>query len=161
METPASTPDRIEWSIHPAGRAPGKAACVVVIIAFAIVASVLLMGQWVAGLFAFLCLLGSTSDFLFPVRFSLTEEGVRVRGWGSDRGMKWEMVRRVTCGEGRIHLSPFSVPTRLDRFRGLELRFDPSEGELQERVLRRIQVSIPSATPDRISAGDCTKAAAP
>lgn len=132
------TAQPIEWKLHRARRQPLKAFVLLAIIIAVAALSAQMMGQWVAGVFAMACLLGSTTDFLFPLRFRIDRSGISVKGFGVDREMPWEAVKRITTGSGWIHLSPFKIPTRLDRFRGLQLVFAPEDTLLREDILAAV-----------------------
>lgn len=135
----------VEWVHHPARRSPWKAAGVVLIISAATVVAAVSMRQWVAGAFTLLCLIESTNEFLFPMRFTLTDESARMRGVGVDKEMRWASVKRVMLGEGRVYLSPFVIPTALDRFRGIELRYEPSDDVLRDQIVSRVEAAVPCA----------------
>lgn len=67
------------------------------------------------------------ADYLLPVTYRLTEEGVEVRQLLPRAFLPWERVRRCVVTEEGLFLSPLSRPSRLDAYRGVLLRNVPPE----------------------------------
>jgi len=91
------------------------------------------------GSFAFLCLMGATAEFLFPIHYAITPNGVSLRRLGVDREMRWDEVRRV-------HVTD-SSPTRMDAFRGMELRMDPANESLRKRIIESLRARVVDVIP--------------
>ena len=72
---------------------------------------------------AIVLLLGTASEYLFPVTFSFDEDGVSTKGLTNRSALKWSEVKRVLIGSKDVVLTPLPVPSRLDEFRGVVIRF--------------------------------------
>jgi hypothetical protein len=105
----------------------------VVIVAGAGAAGVGFRSQ-VAGIIAFALLLGSVSDYLFPVRYRLNREGVEARGLLFLRRMKWSEVRQVRREAMGVKLSSLARPSRLEAYRGIYLWFEGNEPEVMAAI---------------------------
>ncbi len=89
------------------------------------------MDVFLTGL-AVLILLGSLAPFYFPTSYRMTEDGISIRTATGSREKTWGLYRRYEADRYGVLLSPFDTPSRLDRFHGLNLRFDTLD---RERVL--------------------------
>jgi hypothetical protein len=130
----------MEWTVHLARRQPFKAAIVVLVIALTLAVGWL----WVHPLIAFLMglfLLNAVGEFLFPLRFRVTREGVEVSSFLHDRKLRWEQIRRMEVHPDGIFLSPYPKPTQLDNLRGIWLRWD-GEPEGLQRLVKICQANI-------------------
>lgn len=76
-----------------------------------------------------LLLVSATCDFLFPMTFELTEEGVCSNGLLRRDYIAWKEVLRVLPLPDGVLLSPLPTPSRLDAFRDVTLRFAIEEEE--------------------------------
>lgn len=125
----------LEWSVHLAGtrRARTAAALAVIIIASTFVS--LLWHSPGLGIVAFVLLLLATSEYFFPIRYSITEQAVHCRNFLNYRRLAWKSVRSCFPDGDGIKLSPLTRPSRLEAFRGIYLRL-PSKGAaaLREQV---------------------------
>jgi hypothetical protein len=78
-------------------------------------------------------LTGSLAPYYLPTRYRMTEDSVSFRTFfGRGKEKPWDLFRRFQVDRHGALLSPFDNPSRLDRYHGLNLRFD--EGD-RERVL--------------------------
>ena len=89
-------------------------------------------------------LLGTASDYLFPVTFTLDDENVTVKGITNRSTMKWSEVKRLLIGDRDVVLTPLAKPSRLDEFRGVVVRF-ATDNEVGDRasVLAFIRAAKP------------------
>jgi len=130
----------MEWRVHLARHQPVKAAIVVLVIALTLAVGWL----WVNPLVAFLMglfLLNAVGEFLFPLRFRVTKEGVEVSSFLHDRKLRWEQIRRMEVYPSGVFLSPYPKPSQLDNLRGIWLRWD---GEIEglQRLVKICQANI-------------------
>jgi hypothetical protein len=104
------------------------------------------------GLAAIVLLVGSVKEFLFPVQYRITKTGVESLTVGSRMELAWKDVRRCMVEANQITLTPLAVPSRLDAFRGVTLRFaqDGESGDC-ESVLRACMHFVPNLMPVRDS----------
>lgn len=128
----------LTWRLHLAAQQPAKAvlvgACVVLT---GVCAQLSLHNPWLT-LASSLLLVSSVADFLFPVRYTLTTAGAEVRSWVSAQAIAWEKVRRCYQDAEGLKLSPLPRLTRLERFRGVYLRFAGN----REEVLAVVQEQL-------------------
>ena len=69
-------------------------------------------------------LTSALSEYLLPVEYRLTDRGAHAScGPFQKLYLSWDDVRRATHGGDGVHLSPLPRPSRLDRFRGVRLRY--------------------------------------
>ncbi|MCX7702811.1 MAG: hypothetical protein N2234_01735 [Planctomycetota bacterium] len=88
-------------------------------------------------LFFALLLFLSLRRFFLPTIYILDDEGVSVitAGWVKKR--KWNEFRNAYFHKVGIHLSPFEKPHFLDSFRGVFLRYNRKEKNLQQEEVER------------------------
>ena len=113
----------LEWTIHLARRRPRQAAAVVGVVAAGSLAAGYGFRSVVLGVLAAFLLVGAISDYLFPVRYTITPGGIDVRGPLHRRRMAWQQVRRVVRDQHGVKLSPLPAPSRLQAYRGIYLWF--------------------------------------
>lgn len=124
----------LEWTVHLASEEPAKAAAVVVVAFGAGVVSALVFGNPIAFLVGFLAILGSTAEFLLPVRYRLDARGARRKvGWSLTQ-IEWKDVRRVIEGTDGVKLSPLERSSGLAPFRGVYLRFGSRQREVLDLI---------------------------
>jgi hypothetical protein len=116
-----------EWRVHLMLGNARKSAAVVAACVLALVLAYVAFGIWLTILGA-LMLFGSLSDWFLPVTYRLTTRGASYTNFVFRRRIAWDDVRSTYASDFGVKLSPFSRPTRLDRFRGIILRFAAGEG---------------------------------
>ena len=129
----------MQWTVHLARRHPAKTIIALVIVAAAAVCAGIGFGGWWAGVLAGVLLVAAISDFLFPVRYVMNEEGVQARGLVMRRRMGWPQVRRVARDGLGVKLSPLARPSRLEAYRGIYLWFSDNADEVMEFIARHTE----------------------
>ena len=130
-----------EWSVHPIRQEPRKLATFLLLLLLANGILFLLL-RWMYTSHAYLAvlgnlvLIGSVSDYLFPVRFRLTEEGADYRNLLLRKHISWADVRNCYVSDYGVKLSPLEKQSRLDAFRGFILIFNNNREEIIEHVKR-------------------------
>ena len=115
--------ESLSWTSWPMLRSPIRAVLAV--------AFVVLMAWTIQAMFrttyftvvAVLLVWGQVAGFFMPTRFSLTGDGVSVRGLVSRREKDWSEFRSYYVDRGGVLLSPFMERSRLERFRGVSIQF--------------------------------------
>jgi hypothetical protein len=133
-----STGEVIEWQVHLARAQPGKALAVAGAILAAAALCLSLFHNGLFALFTAAALLGATAEFLFPIRYRLTEEAAEMRNLHNWRRITWDEVKKAYLLDEGIKLSPLGVRTRVEPFRGVLLRFGPGAGE-RETLLAAVR----------------------
>ena len=86
-----------------------------------------------------LALLGSLSEFLFPIHYRLTRRGAQARQGPATWQIDWRDVRHAYLAPDGIKLSPLPRPQpHLEPLRGVFLRFG-DDGEAVLAVVRRLR----------------------
>lgn len=128
----------LSWRLHLAAQQPAKAVLAGAAVVFTVVCAHLsLHNPWLT-LASGLLLASSVADFLFPVRYTLTSAGAEVRGLASAHAIAWSAVRRCYQDAEGLKLSPLPRWTRLERFRGVYLRFAGN----REQVIAVVQEQL-------------------
>ncbi len=130
-----------EWSVHRIRQDPRKMSAVILLLILANTL-LLLIHRALYSAFPYLVLLGnliligSLSDYLFPVRFRLTSEGADYRNLILKKRISWAQVRNCYVSDQGIKLSPLKRSSRLESFRGFVLLFNNNREEVIEHVKR-------------------------
>jgi len=122
-------------------------------VAFVVVVAWFLQTWLDAGYFTILAVAlvwGQVAGFFLPTWYSLTDEGVFVRGLLSKRQKPWSEFRSYYVDHGGVLLSPFPVPSRLARFRGLSLQFHGN----REQVVAFVEERLKEREDDDADVGD-------
>ena len=130
-----------EWSVHRSRREPRKLG---ILILFLFAANVLLFAFYreiyinhtFFALLGNMILIGSISDFLFPVRFRLTNKGAEYKNFLMKKHIAWQDVKNCYLYDEGIKLSPLTSPNRLENFRGFMLLFNNNKDEVLNHVKR-------------------------
>ena len=90
-------------------------------------------------LIALATLLVSTAPFFLPTRYTMTRRGMIQQRARVVRDRPWSTIRRVSAGPGAMLLSPYRVPSWLERHRGLIVMFDgANRAEVLETARRLV-----------------------
>lgn len=136
----------LRWQVHLARRAPKRLGVVLVALLGVPLIAYLLFRHWLMAVAGFWMIFSACAEFLLPVRYSMSEQGVRQRTALGVRVMNWSEVKRVVASKGGVLLSPFAQPSRLDAFRGIFLWYGDQEAKIQEALsqwappLQKVQV---------------------
>ncbi len=132
----------LEWRAWPLAQYPGRTAAAVVVVAAA-GAAVAWVAQNVAfGVVGALILLFSLQAHFLPRRYRLDDAGVTVDAAGWKRTRPWDYFHSYYDDKLGIMLSTFSYPSRLDSFRGLNLRYGAAR---RDEVLAFVAARLPRA----------------
>ena len=129
----------IEWSIHLARRRPRQAAGAIGLIVLGAAAAGFGFGSALLGGLAAILLVASVSDYLFPLRFALTEAGAEARGALLRRRIAWSQVRRARRDHLGVKLSPLPRHSRLDAYRGIYLWFEGNDDDVMSFIAHHVR----------------------
>jgi len=125
-----------EWTVHLARLQPAKLVGIAAGMIAAFALGCMAFESWVGGALGAGLVSSAVAEFLLPIRYRLTTDAAHC-SYGLARLMiPWQSVRRVIVGSSSLRLSPFAGPSRLDAFRGVELRWD--DAVMPEERLREI-----------------------
>ena len=136
-----------EWTVHLLHRDPQRAWGVVVAAVIAAVGAVFFFHSILFAAGGLLLILSSAAEFLFPIRYRLTDDGVTCAFGLTRSEIAWSAVRRLIPAVDGVKLSPLPSPSRLDAFRGVLLRFGP-DGQPGDRALVTQFVETQMATSE-------------
>lgn len=134
----------LEWSIHLLRQDPRRAWAVAVAAGVAAALGFALFRAPLVSAAAVLVIVFSAAEYLFPMRFRLTNHRATMACGLTRLEMPWERVRRVDARGAAICLSPFLTPSRLDGFRGIVLRCAPDgDRATGAEVLSIVRAMVP------------------
>lgn len=138
----------LAWRVHLMRRAPDRLPVLMMVLFLGAGCVWLMFRQLLPVAAAMVLLVGSCSDFLFPIRYRLNAEGLRAEGLTFRMRMEWNEARRCVLEPRAVTVTPLPVPSRLDAFRGVTLRFAPS-GQPGDRasVLAALRCYVPTLLP--------------
>lgn len=126
----------LSWSVRLIRRRPRRALLAIAAVFFASLAVLLSSHNPLLAGIAVLLLLSAISEYLFPIHYRLTEQGIHMRNFLTFRYLPWPQVRYCYKGSQGIKLSPLPNSSWRAAFRGISLWV---EGEEQERVAEIIR----------------------
>lgn len=123
----------MRWRVHLARKHPTQALLCGAAIAAAMVAGYHAVGA-LGPIAAVGAMVGSLSEFLFPMTYEITRDGASCRTLLKSAEIKWDRVRRCYVDDCGVKLSPLTGASRLEAFRGVYLRFDGNRDQVVEAV---------------------------
>jgi hypothetical protein len=126
----------VTWTAHPARRRPRDVALAVAVIATTMGVVLMSFESALLTVVAGVVLVSSIAPFLFPTRYTVTEDGVAAERIFRRRERRFADLRRLDVGDRAALLSPFRAPSWLDRQRGLLVFFDGADRDEVLRILR-------------------------
>lgn len=127
----------LTWTVHLLRREPGRAKILALCLGVALLLGLLLFHNLALALLPVAVFALSLSDFLFPVRYTLTAQGAQARSLVSHLEMPWMDVRHAYIAADGVKLSPLRQRgSRWEPLRGIFLRFD---NENQDAVIDCVQ----------------------
>lgn len=142
----------LEWRVHLLQRDPARLPLVGAMLLLGFVAVYLMFQSFLSAMVAVLLLVASISEYLFPVRYRITAEGVQADALTSRMRLSWQQARRLVPERQSLLVSPLPAPSRLDAFRGVLLRFAP-EGQPGDcasvvEAIKRFAPCLAATLPD-------------
>lgn len=114
----------LTWRIHRLASEPKKIPLVAGGYAVALLLWRTIFPQPLALFLPVFALTSALAEYLFPVEYRLTSKGAYLNcGPAQKLFLAWEDIRRATRGSDGVYLSSLKLPSRLDNFRGIRLRF--------------------------------------
>ena len=120
----------LSWSVHLLRREPRRARRLALALAGVFVLSLYLFHSFWLALLPVLAVLLSLSEFVFPVRYTLTSQSAAARHGLTSLEIRWADVRHAYLTEEGVKLSPLRAKnSRSEPLRGVYLRFDEGNRE--------------------------------
>lgn len=123
----------LSWTVHLAREHPLRTAVSVAFVLSASAGAFFAVGPTAAVIVAGV-VVASLSEFLFPVRYVVTDETASCRMLLNRTEIRWANVKRCYVDNLGVKLSPLDRVSRLEAFRGVYLRFAGNENEVIETV---------------------------
>ena len=128
----------LTWTVHLIAGQPKKQAQIAAVLLAVLAASLGLFHSFWLALAPVLALLFSLSEYLFPVRYTLTQQSASVRHGLTALEIRWADVRHAYLTDDGIKLSPLKVKnSRFESLRGVFLRFDACNRDAVVDAVRR------------------------
>jgi hypothetical protein len=124
--------ETLEWRCQPVRERPVAGLLVALLIAFLTVGAQLSFEDPVLTVLSAVVLSVSVAPFYLPTRYRIADDRVSIRSVFGRKEKSLKLYRRIAADRRGVLLSPFDQPSRLDKFHGLNLRFDSAD---RERVL--------------------------
>ena len=137
----------LSWVAHPARRAPGRTVFAIVIVLGMVVLTRVGLQSNLLAVIALATLLVSTAPFFLPTRYTMTRRGMIQQRARVVRDRPWSSIRRVSAGPGAMLLSPYRVPSWLERHRGLIVMFDGANRAEVLETARRLVADAAATAP--------------
>lgn len=140
------TPPSLSWRAWPLLEYPGRSALAAVAVAGTAAA---IYFMWDSALFAVLgavVLALSLHGHILPRRYRLDDDGVFVSVIGIKKRRPWDYFHSYYADRLGVMLSTFTYPSRLDSFRGVNLRFARDN---RDDVVAFVATRLPAAEKRR------------
>ena len=111
------------WRVHLWRRNPARLPLLIAAILLAAIMVLLVFRSGWLALATVVLLIGSTSEYLFPISYQITAEGVFANVLLNRLALKWSEMRRIVSDSESVLLTPLEFASRRDGFRGVVLRF--------------------------------------
>jgi len=135
-------PETLEWRAWPLVQYPVRSALGLALAAAAVATIYVLLRHVGLTVIFGAALLTSLHGHLLPRRYRLDDEGATVKVLGMKRTRPWDYFHSYYDDRLGVMLSTFAYPSRLDTFRGVNLRFAPDN---RERVVAFAAARLPRA----------------
>ena len=121
----SATGESLCWKVHLLRSQPARLPGIIAVGGVGAVCVWLMFGAWLPAVAALLLLAGSVSEYLLPITYRLTPQGITQESLTSRLVLSWKDARRCRLGKRGILILSLAAPSRLDAFRGVLLRFAP------------------------------------
>jgi len=126
----------LAWKVHLLRENPSRLLLIVPVVLVGLLVSYAIFHSPIFPAVALLLFTGALADYLFPVRYELTDRGASCRTLAGRTFMEWPRVKKYYLDDRGIKLSPLETVGRLEAYRGVYLRFGGNRGEVIETVRR-------------------------
>lgn len=131
----------LRWTSHPLREEPpSKSALLLATILVLAVGAGLSFDGLIYGLLTLGLLTGFLSRYFAPTRYECSEDGLLISHLGNRRLRPWDRFHRIAAFPEGLFLSPFSRPSRLDRFQGTFIRYSGNGDEVRSFVEKQLAI---------------------
>ena len=136
IEGAAKAEPILAWKVHLVREHPAKMLLIAPVLVFSLVVCYVFTHSPVFMAVTFILLASSLADFLFPIRYEITERGASSKTLLGRNAVEWKRVKKYYLDDRGIKLSTLPRPGRLEAYRGLHLRFGDNRDQVIEAVRR-------------------------
>lgn len=126
----------LTWKVHLLRDNPKKLLLVIPIFMLTMIICYATFHSFFYMAVAALLFIIALNDYLFPVRYEITEHAAASFAVFAKSRIEWGSVRKYYIDDTGIKLSPFENQTRLEAYRGVYLRFGSHKDEVTAAVRR-------------------------
>ncbi|MCX5800729.1 MAG: hypothetical protein NTX17_05010 [Candidatus Eisenbacteria bacterium] len=113
-----------------------RCAWVIAVIVLFGIGVVLVLGDLFVAALSVVVLFGSLHSYFFTASYSLSNEGVEIKGPFGTQKREWGRFKSFWVDANGLSLSPFTKRSWLEHYRGMRLLFGPNRDEVVEFVTR-------------------------
>lgn len=135
--------EKFTWTSWPVKESAKKNLIAVLGILVMIAGGFIWLGLWGVLLGLVVAMLTLHTYFL-PTEYSIDEEGMHIKYFGQSKKYPWSRFKSYYKDNNGILLSPFVMPTRLENYRGIYVRY----GGNRERVTEMIEAVFSKETEE-------------
>lgn len=130
----------LTWTVHLLQRRRGRTTVLALCLGGTFLLGLLLFHNLALALLPVVVLTLSLSEFLLPVRYTLTAQGAEARSLVSHLEMPWGDVRHAYLANDGVKLSPLRRKgSRWESFRGIFVRFDDGNKDTVIETVKRLR----------------------
>jgi len=130
---------QLTWSVHLIRRQPERLPKILGVLCLVFVAGLCLFHSFWLALLPTLAALFSVSEFVFPIRYTLTAKSAAMKCGLTALEIPWSDVRHAYLTDDGIKLSPLRRKnSRMEPLRGIFLRFGEAERVKISAVVTRL-----------------------
>ena len=133
---PAGAEPILAWKVHLVREHPAKVLLIAPVLLISLLICYIFTHSPIFVAVTLALLASSLADFLFPVRYEISEQGASSRALLGRTFVSWARVKKYYLDDHGIKLSTLPRPGRLEAYRGLYLRFGGNQDEVIEAVRR-------------------------
>ncbi len=130
----------LSWSVHLSAGQPKRQVQIGLVLLAVLVLGICLFHSFWLGLLPMTALLFSLSEYVFPIRYTLTTQSASARHGLTLLEIRWADVRHAYLTDDGIKLSPLRAKnSRFESLRGVFLRFDGENRDAVTDAVRRFR----------------------
>ena len=126
----------LAWKVHLLREEPSKVLLIAPVVLASLLVSYILFHSLLFLAVALLLFTCALSDYVFPVRYEITDRGASARTLTGRTFVEWDRVKKYYLDDRGIKLSTLGRPGRLEAYRGVYLRFGGNRDEVIQAVRR-------------------------
>jgi len=119
----AQTETTLRWRVHLLQRHPERSPALLLVLFIGGASVWLLFERLLPVITSIVLLLGAAAEYLLPTSYSISSLGITANSRTTQSMLAWKDVQRCLSDPAGIIVTPLRTASRLDRFRGILLRY--------------------------------------